>query len=148
MSARTNLRVALSARTNLRVALSARTGLRVAHTLALALALLAASCSEAPAPEPEGVGPSSNAHTASTASRAPLELTRPAQEVRVEPATTASAPSETTRPPATIGPDIADLGPFDVISWDEAVSRAAQQIQASNAAAELVKLQAELESRP
>jgi hypothetical protein len=114
---------------------------------ALALALLAAACSEAPAPEPEGVGPSSNAHAASGASRAPLELTRPDPTARVEPAVTPSAPGE-TRPPPAIGPDIADLGPFDVISWDEAVSQTAQRIQASNAAAELVKLQAELESRP
>jgi len=109
------------------------------------LAVLLAGCSPETAPAPEGVGPASSPRTSAT-ERPTLELARPDPPAAAAPV---PAPEPATPPqPAVIGPDIADLGPFDVLGWDEAKARAGQQIQPGNADAELEKLRVELENRP
>lgn len=116
--------------------------------LGAVLALLAA-CSQTQTPAPEGVGPSSSARATSTESRPKVDLAAPEPP---KPVVVAPSPTPEPAPPASkaavIGPDIADLGPFDVLRWDEARERAEQRILPENADAEMGKLRAEIEGRP
>ncbi len=112
------------------------------------LALLAACAPSAP-PAAEGVGPSSSARAITPESPPKVELAAPD---RPQPVVVAPTPEPVPEPAvskaAVIGPDIQDLGPFDVVRWDEARQRAEQRITTENADAELAKVRGEIEGRP
>lgn len=120
-------------------------------TRACLAALLAsiAACGPSAPPAAEGVGPSSSARAQSTESRPKVELARPEPAPTVVVAPTPEPVPEPVAPkPSVMGPDISDLGPFEVIGWDEARQRAEQRITAENLDAELSKVRGEIESRP
>lgn len=112
----------------------------------LALVAASASCAQDSVPEPDGVGPDSNAHVATPAARSSVELTQPNESAAAVALPVAER--ATTAGTVVIGPDIADLGPFDVLTWDAAVAQAAQRIQPDEADAELARLRTEIEGRP
>ncbi len=109
----------------------------------------AAACAPSAPPSAEGVGPSSSARAQSTESRPKVDLAtpEPVQPVVVTP-TPEPAPAPVVSKAAAIGPDIQDLGPFDVLRWDEARQRAEQRITPENVDAELAKVRGEIEGRP
>lgn len=120
----------------------------VALFVALFVATLASSCTPEPQPTPEGVGPASNPRRPES-SRQPLELARPEPAAPVLPPP-AEPPPTPVPAPANPGasPDVSDLGPFEVMTWDEARARSEKQVTPENADAELEKLRTELENRP
>lgn len=126
------------------------TNVRRTGALAILAAVLCCACERTPPPTPEGVGPAGNA-TAPAAKETPrVELARPDPAPAATPvaATTPPAPAPKLAPQAGVDADIADLGPFDLLTWDEARERAAARVTAENATAELEKLRLELENKP
>ncbi len=117
-------------------------------TIAALLAWSLASCAPDAAPAPEGIGPATSVGGSGGDERKPLDLARPDPVAEEPPQAPVPPPPQAVVTPAPIGPDIADLGPFDVLTWDEARVRAAQQIKPETAAAELERLRAELENQP
>jgi len=116
--------------------------------LAVVLASLAA-CGPAAPPPAEGVGPTSSARAQSAESPPKVELARPEPAPPVVVAAIPEPVPEQVAPKAAvIGPDIADLGPFDLIRWDEVRQRAEERITAENLDAELSRVRGEIESRP
>lgn len=111
---------------------------------ALMLAAIGSACAREAAPAADGVGPASDPRPPASERRV-LELARPDPPAATAPV---PAPAVESAAPAAIDPDIADLGPFDVLGWDEAQARAGLEIQPGNADLELEKLRAELENRP
>ena len=111
-------------------------------------AVLAAACAPEAAPAPVGVGPASNPPAQADA-RTKVELERPEPPpLATVPTPAPEAAPEPAAKSGVIGPDIADLGPFEVMSWQEAKARAEKQIQPDTADLELEKLRNELENRP
>jgi hypothetical protein len=125
--------------------------MKVAARARLAIAaLLLAACSPDAPPAPSGVGPADAPRAASSAARPRLELTTPPSEVAPPAPAPVPLVAQPTPAPAAplIGPDIADLGPFEVTTWADARARAEKRITLDNARAELATLRAEIEGRP
>lgn len=116
-------------------------------SIAALLAWSLASCAPDAPPASEGIGPA-NSVSSSGEERQPLDLARPDPVAEPSQQAPPAPPPPVVVPEAPIGPDIADLGPFDVLTWDESRARAAQQIKPETAAAELERLRAELENQP
>lgn len=118
--------------------------------LALLAAALSAACERTPPLTPEGVGPAGSSAAPAVKEAPRVELARPEPAPAATPVepTPPLAPVTTPAPQAGLDPDIADLGPFDLLTWDEARQRAAARITAENASAELEKLRVELENKP
>jgi len=112
--------------------------------LGTSLVLGSAAC-DRPGPVVEGVGPTGSARAAEAPSQKPVELARP-ESPAAAPAP--AAPTVPTPAATTTAVDLADLGPIDVMTWDDAQRQADQRITPDTADAELVKLQSELESGP
>jgi hypothetical protein len=118
--------------------------------LAFLAAALSAACDRTPPPTPEGVGPAGSSGAPAVKDPPRVELARPEPAPVATPVEPAPPPPTAAKPAPQAGldPDIADLGPFDLLTWDEARQRAAARITAENASAELEKLRVELENRP
>lgn len=117
----------------------------IAAGLAAGLAWSSAACSR-PAPPVEGVGPSSNARAVESPSQKPVELARPDAPAAPKPAVQNPVVKDPVvqAPPVTLG----DLGPIQVMTWEDARLQAEQRITAETADAELAQLQSELQSGP
>ncbi|MCY2960469.1 MAG: hypothetical protein NTY35_09925 [Planctomycetota bacterium] len=115
--------------------------------LAVGLVALMQACAPESAPAPAGVGPAPN--TRATEAGTKVELARPEPPPAATPIPE-PVPERAPAPaaPTPAGADIADLGPFQVITWDEAKARAEKQIEPGNADVELEKLRVELENKP
>jgi hypothetical protein len=116
--------------------------------LALIAGLALAACADGAPRAPTGVGPAGPPPPSAASARAPIELARPDAEPP-DAAVVAPAPPPSAPPaPAVPGPDIVDLGPFEVLTWGQALERAERRITSANADAELAALRQEIEGRP
>ncbi len=104
-------------------------------------ALFCGACAENPRAPVQGLSPEATARPGSVPAEPRTTLSAPP----ADPAPAAAAPAPAEGVPAM---EVADFGPIDLLTWDEARRRAQEQITAQNAAAELVKLRGELGNRP
>ena len=123
-----------------------RSAVRIA-VLATCIAWVAAACEQA-APTVEGVGPSGSSRATQAPTEKPVELARPDPAPAQQPPAQAQAPAAaaTVQTPPPV--DLADLGPIQVMTWDDAQRQAEQRITPDTADAELAQLASELESGP
>ncbi|MBL8862987.1 MAG: hypothetical protein JNK02_13395 [Planctomycetes bacterium] len=117
---------------------------RAAGLLASMLAAWIVACAPAPPPSGGSVGPQAAAAAVPPAPARAVELARPA------PDRPAPAPSEGQGPttPSELGPDLADLGPFEVETWAQAARRADARVARAEARAELERLRTEIDAGP
>jgi len=120
----------------------------IAAVLLAGTLLALVACDPPAAPAPEGVGPTASAPVTAAPERPRVELATPEPPRTVAPGVEPAAKPTKPAAPAVVPDGIADLGPFEVVAWDEAEARARRQIDATNADAELEKIRLELENRP